>query len=296
MGMLGIITSITIQLQRISSGYVTVQRRSAVSLDEIFRLFAEEERRSDFMEAWLDGFASGNQLGRGTLTYATLSNSDDESLFQFPTSGILNEFESALIAQAACLVRSVLLPSAQMANRVHHFLSQWSKPVTGHRRSLFSYTFWPPAAFAGYHALFPDGIETFQAFVPKQQAKETFEQVLRYSQQKGCMPIWCIVKQHRRDPFLLSYQVDGFSLELNYQRTHQSADALKQTLQHMIGIVIEAGGRFYLAKDHFLTHTQYRKSVGDESIDSFLHLKHRYDPEILLQSDLFRRIFQPSLQ
>ena len=31
----------------------------------ILAMFAEEEHNSDFMEAWLDGFASGSQLGRG---------------------------------------------------------------------------------------------------------------------------------------------------------------------------------------------------------------------------------------
>ncbi len=88
--------------------------------------------------------------------------------------------------------------------------------------------------------------------------------------------------------------MDGFSLELNYQRTHQTAQTLQRVLQHMIATVIEAGGRFYLAKDHFLTHAQYRQSVGDEVVDAFLQLKQRCDPETLLQSDLFRRVFQPA--
>ncbi|HEU5369749.1 MAG TPA: hypothetical protein VFU69_14850, partial [Ktedonobacterales bacterium] len=101
-------------------------------------------------------------------------------------------------------------------------------------------------------------------------------------------------KQHRRDSFLLSYQVDGFSLELNYQRTRQTAQVLERTLRQMIALVIEAGGRFYLAKDHFLTPAQYRQSVGDAAVDTFLRLKQRYDPEMLLQSDLFRRVFQPA--
>src|SRR2546425_1064807 len=138
--------------------------------------------------------------------------------------------------------------------------------------------------FCRSYALFPEGVETFQAFVPRQHSKEIFAQVLRYSQQQDCLPIWCIVKQHRRDPFLLSYQVDGFSLELNYQRTHQTARTLEPVLRHMIATVIEAGGRFYLAKDRLLTHAQYRQSVGDDVVDTFLRLKQRYDSETLLQS------------
>ena len=108
------------------------------------------------------------------------------------------------------------------------------------------------------------------------------------------MPFWCVIKKHRGDAFLLSYQVDGFSLELNYQRTAQTADALRRALQAMIAMTIEVGGRFYLAKDHFLTHHQYRQSMGDAAVDTFLNLKQQYDPESILQSDLYRRVFLPS--
>jgi len=295
MGLLGIITSIIVQLQRISSGYVTIRRRSAASLDELFTLFSEEEQGSDYMEAWLDGFARGPQLGRGHLTSATLNNSSAAAPFPFPKPGICGRLEIPLARLAGSLGRPVLLPGLQMANHANYWRNRLSDKTTGLQRDLLRYTYWPSPAFAGYHTIFPEGVETFQAFVPGQHSKEIFKQVVSYSQQQGCLPIWCVIKQHRHDPFLLSYQVDGFSLELNYQRTHQTAQTLQRVLQHMIATVIEAGGRFYLAKDHFLTHAQYRQSVGDEVVDAFLQLKQRCDPETLLQSDLYRRVFQPPL-
>ena len=293
LGLLGIITSITFQLQRIPSGFVTVRRRSAASLDALINMFAEEEQGSDFMEAWFDGFAGGQQLGRGIITCATLIDSDEAKPSGSPRSGMMIYMEKPLVSLAASLGRPVLMPAVQLANRANYWLSKRSPNKTGMRRALFTYTFWPSAAFAAYHAMFPQGVETFQAFVPKEHAEEIFEQVLRYSQEQKCMPVWCIIKQHKCDPFLLSYQVDGFSLELNYPRTYQMASKLEQVLQHMIAIVIEAGGKFYLAKDHFMTPIQYRQSIGDEAVETFLQIKQRYDPETLLQSDLFRRVFQP---
>lgn len=291
LGLLGIMTSITLQLQRISSGLVTIRRRAAASLGEIFTLFAEEQQSSDFLEAWLDGFAGGPQLGRGYVTSASLSDNADRAPASFSTPGIIDHLETALASSAASLGRQALLPGVRLANHAHYWRGRWSHSSKEQQRDLLSYTFWPPAAFAGYQALFPEGVETFQAFVPTQQAKAIFERVLRYSHQQGHMPLWCVIKQHRRDPFLLSYQVDGFSLELNYQRTQRTKQALERTLRQMIAIVIEAGGRFYLAKDHFLTRAQYRQSVGDEVVDTFLQLKRQYDPETRLLSDLFRRVF-----
>jgi decaprenylphospho-beta-D-ribofuranose 2-oxidase len=293
MGLLGILTSITVQLQHIPLGYVTLRKRSAASLAEIFKLFAEEESRSDYMEAWLDGYARGAQLGRGFITCASLSDSGDGAPFPLQMPGRLDRLETSLVSLTGRLGRPILLPGVQMVNRAIYGWGRWTEAQTGKPLALLPYTYWPPAVFAGYHALLPEGAETFQAFVSGQHAQEIFERVLRYSQEQGCTPIWCIIKQHRRDPFLLSYQVDGFSLELNYRRTRQTALRLKQVLQHMIAMVIEAGGRFYLAKDHFLTQAQYRQSMGDETVDTFLNLKQRYDPEGLLQSDLFRRVFQP---
>src|SRR5258708_484874 len=55
LGLLGIITSITLQLQPIPSGAVHIRRRAAASLAEVLAVLREEEARSDFMEAWLDG-------------------------------------------------------------------------------------------------------------------------------------------------------------------------------------------------------------------------------------------------
>jgi FAD/FMN-containing dehydrogenase len=182
-----------------------------------------------------------------------------------------------------------------MANRVN---SQWgggNRAKKGKMHGLIPFAFWPGTFFTGYPALLPEGIETFQAFVPQEAAPLIFKEVLAYSQGQGCWPLWCVIKKHRQDPFLLSYQLDGFSLELNFARAGQPAQHLQNVLEQMIATVIDAGGRFYLAKDHFLTPAQYRQSVGEQVVETFLAIKQEFDPETRLQSDLFRRLFRPAL-
>ena len=294
-GLLGIITSITVQLQRLGSGMVRVRRRGAAAMDEIFDLFAEEQQNSDFMEAWLDGFVRGDQLGRGTVTSARLSASGQAEGTSFATFASPGRLKESAVRLAARLVRPALQPAVQMTNRINYRWGRGSHAKEGDLRSLVPFTFWPGAFFCGYPALLPGGIETFQAFVPDQAAPTIFKEVLRYSQQHGCMPLWCVIKKHRQDPFLLSYQVDGFSLELNYACGGQPVQQLQQVLRHMIATVIEAGGRFYPAKDHFQTAAQYRQSVGEQVVESFLQLKQQFDPEMRLQSDLFRRLYRPAL-
>jgi decaprenylphospho-beta-D-ribofuranose 2-oxidase len=82
-------------------------------------------------------------------------------------------------------------------------------------------------------------------------------------------------------------------LETYYQIVPQTLPMLQKMVRELMELVIAAGGRFYLAKDGLLTPALYRASMGDATVDAFLQLKRRYDPDLLLQSDLFHRVFQP---
>jgi hypothetical protein len=55
-------------------------------------------------------------------------------------------------------------------------------------------------------------------------------------------------------------------------------------------IILQAGGRFYFAKNSETTAETTRKFLGEETIAKFKQLKHRCDPDTMLESDLFRRI------
>ncbi len=296
LGLLGIITAITLQLQPSASGFVSLRRRAAASLPQVLALFAAAEPASDYMEAWLDGFASGPQLGRGVFTSASLCPAGDAPLARAATVTPEPAERSAIpgLGLAAALAQPLLPAGVRLANRARYERIRLFNAQAPQRRGLWSNSFWPAPVAALQRALCPQGVETFQAFVPRPQAAEIFCALLRYSQRQGCPPVWCIVKQHRRDPFLLSYQVDGFSLELIYARTRQAADTLEPMLRHMLALVLEAGGRFYLAKDRWQTAAQYRRAIGGAAVDAFLDLKQHCDPETRLQSDLYRRVFQPA--
>lgn len=293
-GLLGIITSVTLQLQRIPSGRVDVRMRPAASLGEILRIF-HEEQRADYLEAWVDAFAGGRSLGRGIVTSTTCSHFYDEASLQLPTSRLPERFQQGLTRHISTMCRPFVKSGMHIANRgIYWWSKRWGSKTIRHQ-SLFRSLYYPPAIFTGYHALLPQGTETFQAFVPYRQAEPLFYEILQRSQDHHFIPLWCVIKQHAQDPFLLSYQVDGFSLEMNYQIVPQAAQQLRTMLLELMKLVIAAGGRFYFAKDSLLTPTLYRQSVGDAAVEAFLHLKHIYDPGMLFQSNLFRRVFQASL-
>jgi decaprenylphospho-beta-D-ribofuranose 2-oxidase len=294
-GLLGIITSITLQLQRVPSANVDMLMRPASSFSEILSIF-QEEQAADFLEAWVDSFARGRSLGRGIVTATTYSEVSDKKFQESPTInwGDTNQIKENIARGAGVMGRPFVNSGVRAVNSMAYRWSKWQNGKIARQRPLFDSTFYAPAMFTWYRTLLPHGTETFQAFVPREQAEAIFEEIIRRSQESQFFPLWCVIKQHRRDPFLLSYQVDGFSLELNYQIVPQTLHRLRKMLWELMETVIAAGGRFYLAKDSLLTSALYRRSMGDASVDAFLHLKQSYDPDILFQSDLFRRVFQPS--
>jgi FAD/FMN-containing dehydrogenase len=294
LGLLGTITKVTLRLRRTPSGHVLVTKRSAASLAEVFEILAEQHPKNDFIEAWLDGFAVGTALGRGEVTTAVFCEAEPRVVRPPLKPGVVDRLAEATVRGAAGLFQPLFVPSLPLANRARYW---WGRRRNGRRQkpvrqSLLAYTYYSPAAFAGYHRVLPEGFETFQAFLPAAGAQETILDLLRYSQLQGCLPIWCIIKAHRLDPFLLSYQVDGFSLELYYPRDGRTGPILEKMLCVMIEIALSAGARFYLAKDHLLTAAQYRRSLGDATLEEFLRIKRRLDPEQVWQSDLYRRLFQ----
>lgn len=292
-GLLGIFIAITLQLKRVTSGYLDVRTRIATSYDDILAIF-QEEQSTDFLEAWVDGFAAGHRLGRGIVSCAAYSESGDLGSRAEQMPRLAESLAQKFAYQAGRVLRPMVNPGMRGANALAYGYKSWLAGANKRTLSLYASTYYPPVAFSGYQALLPKGVETFQAFVPRAHARAVFTEILRRSQANNFYPLWCIVKQHRPDPFLLSYQLDGFSLEVNYAFVPRTIHRLHTMLRELLALVIAAGGRMYLAKDALLTPDLYRQSIGDPVFATFLRLKLQYDPALLLQSDLFRRLFQPS--
>jgi FAD/FMN-containing dehydrogenase len=85
--------------------------------------------------------------------------------------------------------------------------------------------------------------------------------------------------------------VDGFSLALDFKVTDSTRAKMSAMLQEFDQIVIAHGGRFYFAKNSETTAQTALAFYGEEAVAKFKKLKKRCDPNGLLESDLYRRIF-----
>jgi decaprenylphospho-beta-D-ribofuranose 2-oxidase len=137
------------------------------------------------------------------------------------------------------------------------------------------------------------GLIQYQSFLPKETALDAWTEMLILSQKRGLPTYLGVTKRHRPDKFLFSHAVDGFSLAFDFKITSGNRAKLAAMVQDFDKIVLEASGRFYFAKNGETSPETARTFLGDSAIEKFRQLKERCDPQNLLRSGLYQRVFSP---
>jgi FAD/FMN-containing dehydrogenase len=135
------------------------------------------------------------------------------------------------------------------------------------------------------------GLIQYQPFVPAENAEKAFTEILQLGQKHGLPNFLTVMKRHKPDPFLISYGVDGYSLAMDWKVTKGNRERLVQLTREMDEIVLAHNGRFYFAKDSVLRPEVARAYLGEATIARFRALKQRCDPDGVLETNLWRRIF-----
>lgn len=294
LGMLGAFSSITLQMKRVYSGYLRVLQYPVYDLASHLEAIERDAPLHDYTVGWLDATASGTKLGRGQIHAADyLADGDD------PNPG-----NSKSVAVQT-------LPSNLFGffpkKIIHHFMSPFMNnlgtKVVNQAKFLSSLR---SSSYLQSHAAFhflldyvPDwelaygkqGLIQYQSFLPKENALNVWTEMLTLSQRRGLPSYLGVTKRHRPDKFLLSHAVDGYSLAFDFKITNRNRTGLKLMLADFDKIVTNAGGRFYLAKNSETSPEIAQAYLGEPAIKRFIQLKKRTDPDMILESDLFQRVF-----
>lgn len=294
MGLLGVFTSITLQLKRVYSGYLEVNAWAEPNLQGMLAA-VDDHKESDYVVGWVDCIAPGRSLGRGQVHTARYLQPGEEAHA---------ERSLGLAAQALPERMFGIIPKDLIQVLMRPFsnnLGTWgvntvkylaNRTIGNHktfRESLVSFSFlldnFPVANFGGA------GFIQYQGFLPKDAAHDAYLEILQKCKRAGLPSYAGVLKRHRPDKFLLSHAVDGYSLALDFRVTPRNRAHLVALAADLDHIVLDAKGRFYFAKDSTLRRETVAGYLGSETIQQFKALKRKTDPENLLQSDLYRRCF-----
>ena len=294
LGMLGVFTSITIQMKRVESGLLEVHAWPVHDLHEHLSFLFEKAPNHDYVVGWMDTMNSGKGLGRGQIHAANYLHGNEDPDPQ-KTMQLNHQVLPPRIF--GIFPKSILyLFMIPFANN----LGWWGVNVAKYIASLRKHTF--RQSHAAFHFLLDyvpnwelsygrGGMIQYQSFLPKETAEDAWREMLTMSLKRGIPSYLGVTKRHRPDQFLLTHAVDGFSLALDFKVTNQNRATLSKMLKEFDRIVLNAGGRFYFAKNSETSAETARAFLGEETIAKFKELKKRCDPDHLLESDLFRRVF-----
>ncbi|MDX1378016.1 MAG: hypothetical protein R3307_04135, partial [Anaerolineales bacterium] len=248
----------------------------------------------DYIVGWLDTTAQGKALGRGQIHAANNLKEGEDPNAQETMKLSHQHLPSRLFG---------VMPKRLLHYFMNPFLNNLGVNLINTAKyisALRDHTF--RQSHAEYHFLLdyvPDwersfgrgGLIQYQSFVPKETAEDAWRKILELSHKNRLPSYLGVTKRHRPDAFLLTHAVDGFSLAMDFKVTDKNRERLREQLQEFDRIVIEAGGRFYFAKNSETSAETTRAFLGAETIAKFKKLKKRCDPNGLLESDLYRRIF-----
>lgn len=294
LGMLGIFTSIKLQMKRIHSGLLEVSARPAHNLHEHLTDLLENAPDYDYIVGWLDATAGGRAVGRGQIHAARYLREGED-----PNPRRTMELKHQVLPARIFGVfpKSTLhVFMGPFMNNVGTWVVNTGKYLTSLPRHTFR------QSHAAFHFLLDyipnwelaygrGGFIQHQSFLPKEQAEAAWLEMLTLSLRRGLPSYLGVTKRHRPDKFLLSHAVDGFSAALDFKVTDGNRARLSRLLQDFDRIVLEHGGRFYFAKNSETQPDTAARFLGAKTVAEFKRLKKRCDPNGLLESNLYRRLF-----
>lgn len=294
LGMLGVFLSVTLKMKRIHSGLISVDAWPVPNLDRHLSDLLENAPHYDYIVGWLETFAGGKSLGRGQIHAArNLKGGEDPDVAETRKLSHQHLPDRLFGVMPKSLLHNFMNP---FVNNLGWRAINTAKYVSAQRKHSFR------QSHAAFHFLLDyvpnwersfgrGGLIQYQSFVPKETAGKAWREMIQLSHRRGLPSYLGVTKRHRPDKFLLTHAVDGFSLALDFKVTDRNRAGLSAMLQEFDRIVLDAGGRFYFAKNSETSPESARKFLGYQTVSKFKKLKKRCDPKGLLESDLYRRIF-----
>ena len=280
MGLTGVILSARIKLRPVESAWVLVDYQKATNLEDALAMMTESDIRYQYSVAWIDCMATGRQMGRAVLMRGN----------------------HAAASELRAGIRSPLAaPSRRRWTLPFDFPSLALNSLTVRAFNSFYYSmhrnavrqlvdlekfFYPLDAIHHWNRLYGRrGFVQYQSALPLEGGLEGLKDVLtRLTHSRRASFLAVLKRFGKSNPGLLSFPIEGYTLALDLP----VASGLVPLLHELDRVVLDYGGRIYLAKDAIMTSQTFAAMYP--KLEKFRDIKSKLDPHGLLSSSQARRL------
>ena len=279
MGLTGLILEVTLRLLPVRTGHMVVRTERLGDLGAVMTRMRELDPQVTYSVAWIDTLARGRSLGRSVLTTAEHAALDD-------LAPRMDRW--ALPGNARLRAPSVPGPGLVVPAAVRAFNELWYRKAPSLREGEVQSTssfFHPLDGVADWNRLYGRrGFVQYQ-FVLPDESEALLPLLLEKLASLGHPSFLSVLKRPGpANSGMLSFPTQGWTLALDVP----ARVGLINLFEELDRAVLEAGGRFYLAKDARMSPQSL--AAGYPRLDEFRRVRAEVDPGGVFQSDQSRRL------
>ena len=282
MGLTGVVTHARLRLHPIETAWMRVHTERCTNVDDCMARMLESDHEYRYSVAWIDTMASGSALGRSVLERGDHATRSDLGPRQ--RRRVRDYAPRVSVEMPGWVPNGLVNPMSIKA-----FNEMWFRkaPRSHHEaiRSIVGF-FHPLDAVLGWNRVYgSQGFLQYQFVVPY-GAEAVIRTALERFSAAGAPSFLAVLKRFESgNDGYLSFPIPGWTLAIDVPTT---TPGLGELLDDLDDLVIEAGGRVYLAKDSRLSPE--RLAAMYPRLDQWRTIQARLDPTETMHSDLDRRL------
>lgn len=259
MGLTGLILEATIRLEPCRSAFIEQTTLTAGDLAEALSLF-DEHQASSYSVAWVDCLARGGAMGRSLVMLGEHSETGGGS----PRPDKWNL--SVPVDMPGALLNRF---SAKAFNAIYYHSARGRRRK---RRIHYESFFYPLDSIHDWNRLYgKSGFIQYQFVIPRSAGLKSFSAVLGKIVDSRHGSFLAVLKAlGAENANLLSFPMEGYTLAVDFKLEK----GLLELLNELDAMVVDHGGRLYLAKDARMSEATFKRSY--RQWEAFQDLRERY--------------------